>query len=234
MKICTIQNCDQKIKGHGFCNKHLIRFRKYGNPLFTKYDTRFKTCTIQDCKNKYYAKGLCDKHYQRLKNHNNINHERKGKYNSAEEAYLNQVINNGIENCWGWNGAAPTGYGQLKYNKENWLAHRFSYTYYFGKIPDDMFVCHKCDNPICSNPGHLFLGTSEQNFQDMRKKNRHAHGEKCGNSRINEQIVIEIIDRLNNNEKMIQISRQMNVSYTTINSIKRNKTWKHISRSGTK
>lgn len=79
--------------------------------------------------------------------------------------------------CWGWSGAVDGGgYGALsnrngsKYSPEK--AHRLSYEKYFGEIPKGLFVCHKCDNPICSNPEHLFLGTQKDNMVDCSNKGR--------------------------------------------------------------
>jgi len=172
MKICVIEGCCSKVKGHGFCDKHYQRFKRHGDPnvYFKK-----KKCTVDGCLDKYYGKGYCNKHYLRIKYHGDINHERSGLYKTPEEAWENQVIKNNDNECWGWNGALTDGYGQLRFklNGRMLRAHRVSYEIHFGKIPAGMFVCHKCDNPICSNPTHLFLGTNLDNLNDCIKKGRH-------------------------------------------------------------
>ena len=78
--------------------------------------------------------------------------------------------------CWNWIAAtAGRGYGQLKIpgTRKQIYAHRLSYLIHYGKLDDAMFVCHACDNPSCVKPGHLFLGTSKDNLQDMKLKDRH-------------------------------------------------------------
>jgi len=72
--------------------------------------------------------------------------------------------------CWSWNGNKGKTYKSIIYNGKAIKAHRASWMLYKGSIPDGMCVCHKCDNPICTNPDHLFLGTQQDNLNDMRKK----------------------------------------------------------------
>lgn len=76
------------------------------------------------------------------------------------------------EGCWGWRAATNRkGYGRF-YSKHTQSAHRFSWIIHKGKIPDGLFVLHKCDNPPCTNPEHLFLGTNLDNIRDMIAKGR--------------------------------------------------------------
>lgn len=73
-------------------------------------------------------------------------------------------------------------YGHIEYRRKTYLTHRVSWILERGPIPDGMLVCHKCDNPLCINIEHLFLGTYKDNTQDMLKKGRgnwdHMRGDK--------------------------------------------------------
>jgi hypothetical protein len=81
----------------------------------------------------------------------------------------------GSESCWPWLGArTEKGYGSYKDRRGRFLrSHRIVYELYYGeKIPDGLNVCHRCDNPICCNSKHLFLGTQKENIRDASSKGR--------------------------------------------------------------
>lgn len=83
--------------------------------------------------------------------------------------------------CWFWVGFTDyAGRGQIRVDKTRVFAHRFSYQNFVGKIPNNMCVCHKCDNPSCVNPEHLFLGSIKDNNRDMIAKGRHCPAYKLG------------------------------------------------------
>lgn len=85
------------------------------------------------------------------------------------------------KDCWLWEGAVfNTGYGKIRRENKIKLAHRISWELHFGHIPEGMCVCHKCDVPLCVNPGHLFLGTQKDNIQDKVNKGRQAKGDRSG------------------------------------------------------
>lgn len=82
--------------------------------------------------------------------------------------------------CWQWIGGAAGEYGGAWFERRQELAHRISWILHFGKIPGGMFVLHKCDNKLCVNPEHLFLGTQADNMRDKVEKGRQARGDRNG------------------------------------------------------
>lgn len=83
------------------------------------------------------------------------------------------------EDCWEWNGARQrAGYGAFNNGKMIFSAHRYAAKRAFGDFDGSLFVCHKCDNPSCINPAHLFLGTHDDNAADMGRKGRAAWSNK--------------------------------------------------------
>lgn len=98
----------------------------------------------------------------------------KGSAKRDFETFFIPVTESG---CWIWVGQTSSrGYGRYRpsgdFKRQRFQAHRYSYEYYVGKIPEGMIVCHKCDEPLCVNPKHMFIGTSKDNAQDMSKKGR--------------------------------------------------------------
>lgn len=133
--------------------------------------------------------------------------------------------------CWNWV-AANTGkqkYGIFYNGKNNVKAHRFSYEYFIGLV-DNLCVLHKCDNPSCVNPEHLFLGTNYDNVLDKIKKNRQCKGESLGKSILKEKHVIEIKKELSNpyNGQITFLSKKYNISRSAISDIKRGRSWSHV------
>ncbi len=140
------------------------------------------------------------------------------------------------DDCWFWKGAKSTDksgyqYGVLKINGKFRRANRISFVLTHNlsfDIIHKKVVCHSCDNTLCCNPKHLFLGTNLDNSQDMCEKNRSCRGERNGRHKLSENEVIDIKRRIRNNENCSEIAREYNVHQTTISLIKRNISWRYL------
>ena len=81
--------------------------------------------------------------------------------------------------CWIWTASRnQKGYGLFQADYKRFIASRFAYEVWIGQIPEGMLVCHKCDNPPCVNPDHLFVGTAHDNAMDMVNKGRQNYGHR--------------------------------------------------------
>lgn len=113
---------------------------------------------------------------------------------SLEQKLWSRVTKGAPDDCWIWTGATNNkGYGLLgKDAGATFTAHRASYTLAHGPISPGMFVLHRCDNPPCVNPAHLFLGTPLDNMQDMMRKGRGTPGERSGMAKLTNDQAREI------------------------------------------
>lgn len=133
--------------------------------------------------------------------------------------------------CWEWQGAKTlAGYGKMYANQKCDDTHRISYRLFCGPIPDGVYVCHRCDNPPCVNPNHLFLGTPTENQADMRMKRRarNPKGSEAWKAKICEADVVRIRQQFADGRPRKQIAREFGLSETTISHIARGKIWKHV------
>lgn len=148
---------------------------------------------------------------------------------TLKEGYEKFVVKNN-NGCWSWKGChANPGYGQFRYGMKKERAHRASWIIHFGEIPKGKFVLHKCDNKICSNPEHLFLGTNLDNIKDMISKKRHPTiGIK--NNTAGAKLTIEQIKEIRNSANITnkELAKKYNVHYVTIGLIKNRSSWKNI------
>jgi len=145
--------------------------------------------------------------------------------------YENAVIKK--KGCWGWKQkCSSNGYGKIQlFHGKNIGAHRASWIIHNGEFNKKLWVLHKCDNPPCTNPDHLFLGTPKDNSQDCSRKNRKnlTIGSARSHTKLNEIKVKKIKDLLKNKVSWSNIAKMFSVSTSCIQGVAQNKVWKHVS-----
>jgi len=150
------------------------------------------------------------------------------------ERFWSKVDVRGNDECWNWTAVLNSdGYGHVKISGHHHGAHRVSWELAHGKIPKRMCVCHRCDNPSCVNPNHLFLATHAENMRDMAEKGRAGSnggspGEKNWSSVLTESDVREIRRMLNDGIKQREIGEKFGVSRSTISAIYCGVLWRHV------
>lgn len=140
--------------------------------------------------------------------------------------------------CWEFTGWRDSlGYGRIGHGKGRgrsttpvMLAHRAAWEVANGPIPDGMLVCHKCDNPPCCNPAHLFLGTSRDNAMDMRRKHRgyDSSGTNNNRTRLTEDQVRELRAIPYYRGLFTQKARELGVTPAAIRFAYRGINWKYL------
>lgn len=150
------------------------------------------------------------------------------------ERLWEKIDRRGPSECWPWTGSRDgRGYGMFMFSsirdvKRNMKAHRAAYVSENGPVPDDVFVCHRCDNPPCCNPAHLFPAHHQGNVDDMVAKGRHR-GSGKGQAAPTAKLTDEAVRRIRSDPRSSRaVAAELGVGKSTINSVRAGETWKHV------
>jgi hypothetical protein len=173
---------------------------------------------------------------KRFRDRKKLSPEQRRK-DKIESRFFAKIVKNS-DGCWYWIAHRDSGgYGNFRMNGRLEKAHRASWMIHSGEISKGIEVCHKCDNPPCVNPEHLFLGTPKENMQDCIAKKRfmspariaaQTRGSDRYNAKLNEDQVREVHAMFARGISKAKIARHFGVSYSCTNNILLGISWKHL------
>lgn len=236
---CCFKNCESFVYCRKMCVAHYQQCKRNGEFKTSLYESRGGICSAEGCTKEVYAKGLCNKHWRRFHKRGDYSDDslRNDSQLSIEERLLkNRIIT--IKGCWEWTKQKDKdGYGIISIKDKPYRVHRVSYKQFIGEIPKRMFILHKCDNPSCFNPEHLFVGSHDDNMTDMLSKVRQCKGESHPIHKLTEEDAKDIKERFKSfvsfeqrsyTSQCKEIAEIYNVSCKLIRNIYVNKAWKHV------
>lgn len=190
IRLCSVDGCDKKHFGRGYCQNHYERWKRNGDPL--RLLRPGGACSIEGCEAKRFGLGLCRPHYRRLRRYGDPLVDSRQLVNqrltaqaaaSAEARFWGKVEK--TDDCWLWVGDIhkKTGYGRFWFDGRGHLAHRWSYITAVGTIPAGFQIDHLCNTRRCVRPSHLRPTTAKENNARSRspsamnaKKTHCLHG----------------------------------------------------------
>lgn len=142
---------------------------------------------------------------------------------SITERFWSKVNVLGENECWEWQGGKNSdGYGNVgKWSGQWWKAHQLSYYLTYGSLPEGRCICHTCDNRSCCNPKHLWIGTHQENMDDMARK------ERAWGTRLSAKMAVEMRRERKAGATYRELRDKYGVSDAHITRILNKQAWKH-------
>jgi hypothetical protein len=197
-----------------------------------------RTCHVPGCDRRVHSRNMCTGHRQRHARGERGEHlarpfrYSRSRQRSVADRFWEKVEKRGPLECWPFRAGGVTRSGHRMISVDGTMkgVHRISWELHHGEIPADQVVCHRCDNPPCVNPAHLFLGTIAVNNADRDMKGRHVPlpGEANGQAKLTSADVREIRDMLSKKVPQRRIAQKFGVHQSLICLINTGKAWSHV------
>lgn len=139
----------------------------------------------------------------------------------------------GTDRCWPWTGPVNTwGYGDATLGGKRLNASRAAFLTYHGRIDEGLVVCHRCDNPICCNPEHLYAATQAENLADCRRKGRQRYRTGASHHRVGAKLTPELVKQARElyaqGITQVEIGKRFGVHSSVISRAVRGEYWSHV------
>lgn len=197
-------------------------------------------CCIKDCEGRASRRGLCQAHYNRMRKGISLDEPLQTQHHglSTKERFDRWWKEDPETGCWLWQGKLlSTGYGQFNLDGTRpVLSHRAAWILHKGEIPENpnsayktYYMCHKCDNPQCVNPDHLFLGDQQSNMDDKMGKGRHGYGISQGANHGNAKVTEDDVRTIRaSSDSLTVLAKRYGIAKSTMAAIRKRETWKHV------
>jgi len=221
-EFCLFPECGERRKAKGLCAAHWLQ-RHEGKKLKKVIRLGADLCSFEGCDKRSTRFGLCQPHRRQRKRGASLK-PLAGHSVAPFQRFWRRVRK--TEGCWIWTGKRSNGYGVIMIDGKAMLAHRYSFVLHFGDVPVGLFVCHRCDNPPCVRPDHLFAGTCADNIADMVSKGRGHKGPRAPSVCVLSPDAVRTIrsSRL----RGPALAARFGVSASTISRVRRRTAWAHV------
>ena len=190
-------------------------------------------CSFDGCVNYSNAKGLCAAHRAQQKR-GEVLRALQTQYHGLTEydRFFKRVNLKGPGGCWLWTGSQNNSHWHGQWRNaagDIELTHRASWRLLKGVIPTSACVLHRCDNPVCVNPSHLFLGNQSDNANDMWRKGRGKPGKSIGEKHGMSKVTAEIVKAIRtSSETGTALAKRYGITATTVCDIRKRRSWDHV------